>query len=60
MDVRDGSAKPYADLAAMTANPKMKSENLLVADNGDIFVTSGDGYAFHQGSGGVIWRLRRG
>lgn len=58
-DARDGSAKPYADLAAMTDNPKMKSENLLVADNGDIFVTSGDGYAIHQGSGGVIWRLRR-
>lgn len=57
-DARDDKAAPFADLAAMTGNPKMKSENLLCAPDGSIFVTSGDSYAFHAGSGGVVWRLR--
>ena len=57
-DGRNGKLPPFADLAAMTNNPKMKSENVLVAPDGSVYVTSGDSYAFHAGSGGVVWRLR--
>lgn len=57
-DARGDGVSPWADLAKMAGNPKMKSENLLCAPDGSIYVTSGDSYAFHQGSGGVVWRLR--
>ena len=51
-----GAAEPWADLAALTDNPNMKSENLLVA--GDrLFITSGDGYAYQAGALGTVYRL---
>jgi hypothetical protein len=56
-NVFDGrTAAPWADLAALTNNPNMKSENLLVA--GDrLFITSGDGYAYQAGALGTVYRL---
>ncbi len=56
-NVYDGEeSKPWADLAKLTDNPKMKSENLLV-DGGRLFVTSGDGYAYQEGALGTVYRL---
>jgi hypothetical protein len=56
-DARDGKQAPYVDLAALTGNPKMKSENALVDDQGRIYVTSGDAYDYQGGAGGVVWRV---
>jgi len=56
-DARNGTQAPCFDLAALTANPKMKSENLLVDDVGRVYVTSGDAYGYQAGSGGVVWRV---
>jgi len=49
-------AEPWADLAAMTGNPKMKSENVLV-DGRRLFITSGNGYAYQKGAHGTVYRL---
>jgi hypothetical protein len=55
--VYDGAAsEPWADLAKLTDNPKMKSENLLV-DGNRLFVTSGDGYAYQQGALGTVYQI---
>jgi hypothetical protein len=55
--VFDGrTAGPYADLAALTNNPRMKSENVLV-HGGHFYVTSGDGYSYQQGAGGTVYRV---
>ncbi|MCA9250235.1 MAG: hypothetical protein KDA54_03800 [Phycisphaerales bacterium] len=55
--VYDGeTSEPWADLAKMTDNPKMKSENLLV-DGNQLFVTSGDGYAYQQGAFGTVYKI---
>lgn len=56
-DMRAGKQAPFVDLAALTNNPKMKSENLLVDAQGRIYITSGDAYSYHAGAGGVIWRV---
>jgi len=56
-DGRTTAATIWADLATLTGNPKMKSENLLVDDAGRVFVTSGDAYNFQSGAGGVVWRI---
>jgi hypothetical protein len=56
-DARGGAEQPYVDLAALTGNPKMKSENLLVDSEGRIYITSGDAYSYHEGAGGVVWRV---
>jgi len=56
-DAREGRAAPYIDLARLTNNPKMKSENLLVDPQGRVYVTSGDAYSYQAGSGGVVWRV---
>ncbi len=50
----------WFDLAAHTGNPRSKSENVLVAGDGTVYVTSGDAYANDQGPGlgGTIWRVR--
>lgn len=56
-DARDGGEEPWADLAAITGNPAMKSENLLYHD-GYLYVTSGDGYAYQQGAEGTVYRVR--
>jgi len=56
-DFRAGRVKPYVDLAELTKNPKMKSENLLVDKEGKLYITSGDAYSYHAGSGGVVWRV---
>ncbi|MCY2961475.1 MAG: hypothetical protein NTY35_15035 [Planctomycetota bacterium] len=56
-DARDGKEPAYIDLAAWTGNPKMKSENLLVDAAGRVYITSGDAYSYHAGSGGVVWRV---
>jgi len=59
-DARGGKQPPYFDLAALTENPKMKSENLLVDEKGRIYITSGDAYGYQAGSGGVVWRVTPG
>ena len=46
---------PWVDLEKLTANPKMKSENLLVADDGRVFVSSGDAYGHAAGLGGAVY-----
>jgi hypothetical protein len=56
-DARAGRAAPWADVAALTANPKMKSENVLVDARGRVFVTSGDAYDFQYGAGGTVYRI---
>jgi hypothetical protein len=56
-DARAGRAAPLLDMAALTGNPKMKSENLLVDPAGRIYVTSGDAYGEDYGPGGVVWRV---
>ncbi len=59
-DARSGvpdPAAPWADLAALTGNRRMKSENLLYHD-GWLYVTSGDGYGYQQGAEGTVYRLR--
>lgn len=56
-DARGGKVKPYIDLAALTGNPEMKSENALVDEQGRVYVTSGDAYAYQGGAGGVVWRV---
>lgn len=55
-DARNGGEEPWMDFAAMTDNPKMKSENLLVA--GDwMYITSGDGYGYQEGAAGTVYRV---
>ncbi len=55
--VYDGiHGEPWADLAALTDNPKMKSENILVHD-GHVYVTSGDGYGYQHGADGTVYRV---
>lgn len=56
-DGRTGRAGAWADMAALTANPRMKSENVLVDDAGRVFVTSGDAYAYQAGGGGTVYRI---
>jgi hypothetical protein len=56
-DATDAAAQPWADLAAATDNPRMKSENVLVHD-GWAYVTSGDGYGYQKGADGTIYRVR--
>lgn len=55
-DARAGAAAPWVDLAAVTGNPKMKSENVLVDPRGRVFVTAGDAYG-DEGLGGVVYRV---
>lgn len=50
------TSEAWADLAKLTNNPKMKSENLLV-DGNRLFVTSGDGYGYQKGAHGTVYRL---
>ncbi|MFG0329150.1 MAG: hypothetical protein ACF8PN_04555 [Phycisphaerales bacterium] len=55
-DARDDRVEPWADMAALTGNPTMKSENLLV--HGDwLYITSGDGYAYQAGADGTVYRV---
>lgn len=56
-DARNGHATPWADLAALTANPHMKSENLLIDAHDRVYVTSGDGYTYQAGAAGTIYRI---
>lgn len=56
-DARGGAKQPYIDLAGLTGNPKMKSENLLVDAQGRVYITSGDAYSYQAGAGGVVWRV---
>lgn len=56
-DARDGRSRPWADLAAATGNPAMKSENLLCHGNW-VYVTSGDGYGYQEGAEGTVYRVR--
>lgn len=56
-DARSGASPAWAEMATLTNNPKMKSENLLVDDAGRVFVTSGDAYDFQYGAGGTIYRI---
>jgi hypothetical protein len=56
-DGRTGHSPAWADMAALTNNPKMKGENVLVDANGRVFVTSGDAYAFQNGAGGTVYRI---
>lgn len=54
---RSGASPAWADLASLTGNPKMKSENVLVDDAGRVFVTSGDAYAYSPEIGGAVYRI---
>lgn len=57
-DSRTGSdvpSRPWVNLAEVTGNPTMKSENVIVAPDGRVFVTSGDAYGHEEGLGGAIW-----
>jgi len=56
-DARLADVKPWADLAGMTHNPQMKSENILVDDRNRVFVTSGDGYSFQNNAYGTVYRI---
>jgi hypothetical protein len=56
-DARGGKQKPLFNLADLTGNPNMKSENALVDEQGRIYVTSGDSYSCQAGAGGVVWRV---
>lgn len=56
-DGRAGRSPAWADMAELTQNPKMKSENLLVDATGRVFVTSGDAYDFQYGAGGTVYRI---
>jgi len=56
-DARGGKQKPYFNLAELTGNAQMKSENALVDEQGRVYVTSGDAYAYQGGAGGVVWRV---
>lgn len=56
-DGRSGKSPTWADMAALTGNPKMKSENVLVDPTGRLYVTSGDAYDFQNGAGGVVYRV---
>ncbi|MCS7032573.1 MAG: hypothetical protein NZ561_01105, partial [Phycisphaerae bacterium] len=56
-DGRTGQSPPWADLAALTGNPRMKSENVMVDPRGRVFVTSGDAYTYQQGNGGTVYRI---
>jgi hypothetical protein len=57
-NIFDGRTAPaWADLAALTQNPKMKSENVLYHD-GWVYVTSGDGYGYQAGADGTVYKLR--
>ena len=49
--------KPWADLAAITENPVMKSENIFIDNLDRIYVTSGDGYSYQQGANGTVYRI---
>jgi sugar lactone lactonase YvrE len=55
-DGRTGAAAPWIDLAERTGNPRMKSENILAAD-GWLYVTSGDGYGYQDGASGTVYRV---
>lgn len=56
-DGRTGQSPAWADLAALTNNPAMKSENVLVDDRRRVFITSGDAYGFQNGAGGTVYRI---
>ena len=56
-DGRTGKSPAWADMAELTGNPKMKSENVLVDPRGRLYVTSGDAYDFQNGAGGVVYRV---
>lgn len=55
-DATDPQTPAWLELAQITGNPKMKSENVLVDPRGRVYVTSGDAYDFQNGAGGVVWR----
>ena len=56
-DGRTGATPAWAELARLTGNSKMKSENVFVDAQGRVFVTSGDAYDFQYGAGGAIYRI---
>ena len=56
-DGRTGATPAWAELAQLTGNTKMKSENVFVDDKSRVFVTSGDAYDFQYGAGGAIYRI---
>jgi len=57
-DARDPErANAWLDMAALTDNPKMKSENILIDGSGRLYITSGDAYDLQSGTGGVIYRV---
>jgi hypothetical protein len=56
-DGRSGRSPPWADMARLTGNASMKSENLLVDARGRAFVTSGDAYDARAGTGGAVYRI---
>lgn len=53
-----GGERPWMDFAAITNNPRMKSENLFIDAEGNFFITSGDGYDYQAGADGTVFRTR--
>lgn len=56
LDARLPTAKPYLDLAEMTGNPKMKSENILIDKSMRIYITSSDAYDADSKTHGALYR----
>jgi hypothetical protein len=56
-DAVDPGTPAWLDLAALTGNPRMKSENILVDDRDRLFITSGDGYGYQAGADGTVYRV---
>jgi hypothetical protein len=62
LHTRAGRSEPWADLAGITGNPRLKSENVLESENvlvhaGWLHVTSGDGYGYQAGATGTVYRV---
>ena len=58
-DARGGAEAPWADLASITGNPGMKSENVLIDAQGRAYVTAGDAYGV-SGLAGMVYRITPG
>ena len=57
-DARDPErTRAWLDMAELTGNPRMKSENILIDDSGRLYITAGDAYDQQSGTGGVIYRV---
>jgi hypothetical protein len=56
LDATDRIHEPWLDLATLTGNPAMKSENILVDDAGRIYITAADAYDATASTHGAVYR----